>query len=125
VFLVHEALDSAKIKSDICVLRDGEQATSYVDELDRDLTAACPEIVILDINLPRKKGSEVLQHIRNSVRCRNAVVIVVSTSDSFVDRQVVTKLGANAYFRKPSDYDAFLKLGDLVRDLVNRPSGPP
>jgi DNA-binding response OmpR family regulator len=56
--------------------------------------------------------------MRRSRRCANALVIAVSTSDSARDREQMTELGVNGYFRKPSEYAAFMKLGDLVKGLL-------
>ena len=61
------------------------------------------------------RGPEVLEHMRNSNRCRDTVVIVVSTSDSVAEKAQLTKLGANDYFTKPSSYDEFMKLGALIK----------
>ena len=57
---------------------------------------------------------EVIQHLRRSCRCRNASVIVASTSNAAKDREAVMGSGANAYFRKPSEYEEFLKLSSLI-----------
>jgi len=78
-------------------------------------------MVILDLNLPKKPGREVLQRMRQSPRCSNATVVVVTSSDSQKDREDVATLGASAYFRKPSEYDSFMKLGDLVKRLLAFP----
>jgi len=119
VFLIREAIATAHVKANIQSAKDGEQATAYFAAMDADASAPCPDLVILDINLPKMNGGEVLQRMRASRRCGQALVIVVSTSDSPQDREEMMKLGANGYFRKPSDFDAFLKLGDLVRDVFS------
>src|ERR1051325_7853200 len=62
VFLIREALDSARVKSDLQVVYDGKEATRFFDELDTDQSRECPCLVILDINLPKKNGAAVLQH---------------------------------------------------------------
>ena len=124
VFLIREALRTRGISAELQVVKDGEQATRFFDEADKDETSPCPELMILDINLPRMNGGQVLEHMRQSRRCGQACVIVVSTSDSPQDREEMHRLGANGYFRKPSDYDEFLKLGDLVRDLFGGAAEP-
>lgn len=125
VFLIREAIQAAKIEADLHVVKDGEQAVRFFEQVDGDDAAPCPVLVILDINLPRRHGGEVLQRIRKSRRCGDGLVIAISTSDSARDRQEMAKLGANDYFHKPSDYREFMKLGDMVRDLLNvDPSRP-
>jgi chemotaxis family two-component system response regulator Rcp1 len=120
VFLIREAIEAKKLAITLYVVKDGEQAVRYFDRADADTAAPCPSLVILDINLPKKQGGEVLKHLRRSLRCGNALVIAVSTSDSAQDREQMTELGANDYFRKPSEYAAFMKLGDIVKRLLER-----
>ena len=115
---MREAIRGVKLPAVLHVAKNGEEAIRFLDEADADITAPCPSVVLLDINLPRKPGSEILQHLRKSQRCGKAVVVVVSSSDSAKDREVMTKLGANAYFHKPFKYEEFMKLGDLVKDLL-------
>lgn len=76
--------------------------------------------MILDINLPKKLGGEVLRHLRKAKSCSQALVIVVSTSDAQNDRDAMEGLGANAYFRKPSEFAEFMKLGDIVKSVLKR-----
>jgi DNA-binding response OmpR family regulator len=124
VFLIRTALKAAEIDAEIHVVKDGEGAMRFFDEADGDTAAPCPSVVLLDINLPRKHGGEVLRHMRESRRCGNALVIVVSTSESARDRADMTTLGANGYFHKPSGYIEFLKLGTMVRELLSTGSLP-
>jgi chemotaxis family two-component system response regulator Rcp1 len=124
VFLIRAAIEAARIDAEIHVVKDGEQAMKFFDQADADSSAPCPAVVLLDINLPRKPGGEVLRHMRESHRCANALVIVVSSSDSARDREDMTKLGANGYFHKPSGYIEFLKLGTMVRELLSTGSLP-
>jgi CheY-like chemotaxis protein len=114
VFLLRETIETTGLKVPVHVVRDGEAATRFFDNADRDHTAPCPVLVILDINLPKKDGIQVLRHLRGSHRCREASVIVVSTSNAEKDREAVMMSGADAYFSKPSKYEDFLKLGDLI-----------
>ena len=118
VFLIREAITAANVQGDISVLKDGEQAIQALDEWDKDDVLSCPDLVILDINLPKRLGSEVLQHMRDSRRCVHARVIVVSTSGSVPDRERMMKLGANDYFHKPSTYADFMKLGKLIKQVL-------
>jgi CheY-like chemotaxis protein len=119
-FLIQTAIASAQLSASVHVVKDGDQAIRLFDAADRDATKPCPDIVILDINLPKKQGGDVLKYIRAAGRCRKAHVIVVSTSDSPQDRELMGQLGADAYFRKPSDYDEFMKLGELIKSVFGR-----
>jgi DNA-binding response OmpR family regulator len=80
----------------------------------------CPALIILDLNLPKKSVHEVLHRIRQTRRCANAAVLVVTSSDSERDRDEMAKLGIKDYFRKPSEYENFMKLGELVKSLLRQ-----
>jgi chemotaxis family two-component system response regulator Rcp1 len=120
VFLIEQAVETSKLAITAHVVHDGEQAVQFFDKLDTDPSLPCPALVLLDINLPKKEGGYVLKHMRQSRRCAAALVVVVSSSDSPRDRQQMENLGADAYFRKPSEYDAFMKLGEVVKTLLTR-----
>ena len=123
VFLISEAINLVNSGVELQVVNDGDKAIRLFDSIDRDQSLACPALVILDINLPKKHGGQVLQQMRKTRRCADALVLVVTSSDSARDRETMAKLGANGYFRKPSDYEHFMKLGGLVKDLLDDRSG--
>jgi chemotaxis family two-component system response regulator Rcp1 len=122
VFLIREAIETAAIDAELHVVTDGEKAIKFFDEADGSAGFPCPALVILDISLPKKNGDEVLQHLRRSLKCYELPVLVVSTSNSATDRDKMAKLGCNGYFRKPSEYVDFMKLGDVIKALLRRPS---
>jgi CheY-like chemotaxis protein len=127
VFLMREALEAAKIAASLQVATDGEMALQYIDELNADDSGCCPALVLLDLNLPKISGIEVLEYLRRSHKCRNSRVVVISSSDSVKDRAEAACMGADAYFRKPSGYEAYLKIGEIAKDLLlmDQPVGPP
>ncbi|MEO8100268.1 MAG: response regulator [Acidobacteriota bacterium] len=118
VFLIRNALRVAQIQAELHIVTDGQKAARFFDEADDSDEAFCPALVILDINLPKMNGDEVLKHIRKSAKCGAVPVLIVSSSDSDWDRKRMLKLGCDGYFRKPSEYENFLKLGELVRGLL-------
>jgi chemotaxis family two-component system response regulator Rcp1 len=118
VFLIQEAIQVAGIQAEIEVLADGEGAIQYFERMDVDASMTCPAIMILDINLPKRPGNEVLAHMRRTNRCRETAVVVVTSSDSDRDREEMARLGIKEYFRKPSDFASFMKLGDILKDLL-------
>ncbi len=99
-------------------MQDGEKAAQFLDDVDADPLARVPSLIILDINLPRMPGWDVLRHMRKSRRCADTPVLVVTSSDSRSDRDEMAKLGVKHYFRKPSEYDGFMKLGGLVKEVL-------
>ena len=90
----------------------------FIDKAEAGEGVLRPDLVVLDLNLPKKGGIEVLRHIRNTTVCRNALVLVVSSSDSRTDREAARALGFDGYFRKPSVYAEFMELGPLIRELL-------
>lgn len=123
VFLVREALRQAGIACELKVLDDGEKAVDFIDELDENSAAPCPDVVLLDLNLPKRSGDQILEHMRQSERCGQIPVIVVTSSDSPKDREQTSRLGATIYFRKPSRLDEFMKLGPLVGEMLKKEAG--
>jgi DNA-binding response OmpR family regulator len=118
VFLIREALKEAQVEAEIHVVDNGDSATKFFEAADSDGKSTIPNLVLLDLNLPKKRGDEVLKYLRNSLRCKEVRVVIVSTSDSTRDRAAVEPLGISAYFKKPTDYNDFMKLGRLVKTLL-------
>lgn len=115
--LVREAIRMEDLPLDVHIAADGQQAIEFIAKAERDPDAPCPHFLLLDINLPRADGFEVLRRLRASERCRAVPVIVISSSDSPADRSQAAKLGAG-YFRKPPSYEEFLKLGGVLKQLL-------
>jgi CheY-like chemotaxis protein len=116
-YLIRDALRAAGGKADIHVAGDGQAATAFFDQVDADENAPCPTLILLDRNLPKKSGAEVLKHLRASVRCCRAAVLIVSASDAPRERTAVEGFEVAGYFKKPSEYTSFLKLGAIVQNL--------
>ena len=118
VFLIRRALEATRLPLALSVAVDGEQAFRFFERVEADPDSPAPEVVILDINLPKKSGREVLKRLRASFRLAKVQVIVVSTSDLSSDRQDMNTLGADMYFHKPSEFAEFMKLGGLVKAVL-------
>lgn len=116
--LVAEALRPQAAAYDVVRIADGAAALEYVDRLHRG-EAACPDLVMLDLNLPKHSGTEVLERLRAEPGCRDIPVIIFTTSDAAPDRAAASQLGAASFFRKPSDLDEFLKIGEIVSGVLN------
>jgi CheY-like chemotaxis protein len=111
-------LARAGVSAELHELNDGEKAIRFFEKADADPQAPCPRLILLDINMPRYKSGEILRRLRASTRCRNALVLVVTSSDAQRDREEMDSLGANGYFRKPSEFEEFMRLGPQVRELL-------
>ena len=116
--LVEEALDETRLDCNLFILRVGAQAIEFIERLDSGLSTDCPDLVLLDLNLPKVSGEMVLERIRLSPKCGRAKVLVISSSDAPVDRARVMQLGASDYFRKPSTLAQSMELGPRVQDLL-------
>jgi len=118
VFLVREALRSGGLDFSLRVFDDGEKAVDFIDEIDAGETVPCPHVLLLDLNLPKRSGAQVLEHMRQSQRWRNVPVVILTSSDSPKDKEQTARLGATRYFRKPSRLAEFMRLGEIVRELL-------
>jgi len=116
--LVEEALAEAHLDYILELLDDGSAALEFIATLDADPAGPGPELILLDLNLPKVNGEEVLKRIRSSPKCKSAKVIIISSSDAPADRERAMRLGASDYFRKPSSLDQFMELGQRVRSVL-------
>ena len=118
ILLVQEALKEHRIPHELHVVQDGAQALEFITRVGRRGDFPCPDLVLLDINLPKKDGQQVLSELRKHPECAHVSVIVVTSSDAARDRARMAELRIDRYFKKPSDFDAFLQLGAVVREVV-------
>lgn len=117
VYLVKEAIQEEGLRFQLQVVGDGEKAIQIIDRVDAGEGIAVPNLILLDMSVPRRNGIEVLQRVRSSPRCGKVPVVMISSSDSPVERKRAFELGATEYFRKPSTLTDFMQLGKLVRRL--------
>lgn len=123
LFLIRQAISDAQVNAAVAVVHDGHEAVEFIEEVARGQRTHCPDLVLLDLNLPKKNGVEVLRHMRSSFPCKKALVLVVTSSDSAHDREAVKALGISGYFRKPSVYAEFMKLARMIRELLSGAAG--
>lgn len=115
--LTLRALRKNNILNDVIVVRDGAEAIDYLfatgSFAGRD-TSTQPQLVLLDLNLPRVNGLEVLRRIRGDEKTRMQPVVILTTSNE--DRDIISsyQLGANSYIRKPVDFEQFM---EAIRQL--------
>lgn len=116
--LVEEALEEAQFDCELRVMRNGQQAIELIESLESGGVQEMPDLVLLDLNLPKVTGDVVLERVRSSPRCREAKVFIISSSDAPADRERAMKLGAIGYFRKSSNLADFMKIGPRVRAIL-------
>ena len=114
VRLTREALSEGKISSELNVVGDGVEALRFLRRQGAYANVPRPDLVLLDLNLPRKSGREVLEEIKSDPDLRRIPVMVLTTSRADEDLNVAYSLHANCYVRKPVNLDEFL---DVVRSI--------
>jgi len=115
ILLITEALEEGKILNNSRVARDGKLA---IDMLHENLiSGALPDLILLDINLPRKNGHEVLQHIKTHPDLKHIPVIMLTTSSAEKDINLSYQNHANCYITKPVDASDFIKAISSIEDF--------
>jgi len=114
VYLIRQALQDSGVD---CIL----QVATHGGEMITAIEAAemTPDLVVLDLNLPRHDGLEILQLIRSKNRFQAVPVVILTSSDSPKDRAAASELGADYYIRKPSNLDDFIAIGATLESLLN------
>ncbi|HEY7337134.1 MAG TPA: response regulator [Bryobacteraceae bacterium] len=118
VFVIREVLMASGLNLRIRIARDGQEALQYYREMDREDRSPCPALILLDLNLPKVAGFEVLRELRSGLRCNRTPVIVITSSSSDGDRVMARRLGADEYFQKPADLAAYSELETIVRRVL-------
>lgn len=116
IVLTQEALEESRIIGHVDVARDGAAAVRYFDEILRSNQSKLPDMILLDINLPKKNGHEVLQYIKDSEQLRHIPVIMLTTSSSEKDIVDSYRHYANCYITKPVDVNHFI---DVISQIEN------
>lgn len=109
VRLTEEALKEARVPHRLHVVNDGQQAMDYLLRRGPWSEATTPDLILLDLNLPRKDGRQVLQDIGQNDELSQIPVVVLTTSEAEQDISQSYRLGANAFVTKPADLDRFLQ----------------
>ena len=117
VLLTEEALQEGEIQYNLHVVGDGEEALRFLRRENQYKDSTVPHIVILDLNLPKLSGREVLAEIKNDINLKSIPVVVLSTSKAREDIDKSYELHANCYVTKPIDYYQFSKVVRSIQDF--------
>lgn len=108
-----------KVAARLCVVRDGQEVLDYLlrrGEYDDDGRYPMPQLILLDLNLPKRDGREVLKLIKEDPRLKEIPVVIVSTSDREEDVRYATQLGAAAYISKSAGFEKFsAQIGEVLK----------
>ncbi len=117
VLITREAFADNKVRNQLSVVSDGEAAMAFLRREEGFACAPRPDLILLDLNLPRKAGHEVLAEIKSDVDLQRIPVVVLTTSDAEEDILRSYDLHANAYVTKPVDFDRFLNVVRQIDDF--------
>jgi CheY-like chemotaxis protein len=117
VRLTREAFKDAKVHINLHVVPDGTEAMTYLKREGQHATAPRPDLILLDLNLPKKDGREVLTEIKESPTLRSIPVVILTMSASEADILRSYRLHANCYITKPVDLEGFLKVVRSIDDF--------
>jgi len=117
VYLLREALKAAGVEFHLTHISDGEQALRFLEDRAAE---APPDLVLMDLNLPKIDGQVLLEHIRGSPGLERVPVMVFTSSESPADRRQASALGVDHYLTKPPDLEQFMRVGEMIRELLER-----
>ncbi len=115
--LTRIALEDSKISIHLSVVEDGVEAMAFLRKQEKYVKAAHPDIVLLDLNLPRKDGREVLAEIKGDENLKRIPVVILTTSQAEEDILKAYNLCANCYITKPVDFDQFVKIVQSIENF--------
>ncbi len=117
VRLTKEALKDAKVSNTLHVVEDGVAAIDFLYHRDGHGGAPRPDLILLDLNLPKKNGREVLEEIKRDAHLRMIPVVILTTSQAEEDVLRAYSLHANCYITKPVDFKQFAKIVRTIEDF--------
>lgn len=128
VELTQDALRRSKVATKVSVVTDGEDAMEHLRQQSVHQNGATPDLVLLDLNLPRKDGMEVLREMKDDPHLKHIPVVILTTSEAERDILASYKLGANCFISKPVDLNEFRKVVESIDDfwftIVKLPTVP-
>jgi CheY-like chemotaxis protein len=117
VRLTQEALKEGKLLNTLHVVRDGAEALAFIRQHAPYETRVQPDLILLDLNLPKKSGQEVLTELKNDAQLRRIPVVVLTTSEAEKDIVQSYSLHANAYITKPVDFEQFIQVIHIIEEF--------
>ena len=117
VLMAREALDQAKVLNNLSVAENGVEAMAFLRKEGKYCDAPRPDLIFLDLNMPRKDGREVLQELKADPRLKVIPVVVLTTSKAEEDIVKTYGLHANCYITKPVDFERFAEVVKTVQDF--------
>ena len=117
IMLIKEAFEEAKMIIMLSVVNDGKEAIDFLNKEGRYADVDLPDLLLLDINLPKKNGHEVLQNIKEDMKLKHIPVIMLTTSSSQKDVNSSYKSHANCFITKPVEMDEFMSVVATIENF--------
>lgn len=114
--IAQEAFKQSDSTINLSYVQDGVEAINYLKKNNEFTKATTPDLILLDLNLPKKDGREVLSEVKSDKSLKQIPIIVLTTSESEIDINECYLLGANSFITKPIDLDSFLKAIKLIEE---------
>jgi len=124
VMFLREALKLHELPLRLVVLDDGEKAIHWVEASAATGKPEVPAAVLLDLDLPKRSGVEVLETIRSTPHLGQTPVVIFTSSVSYSDRERIERYPSIRYFQKSADFDEFMSIGDVLREIVSSGKDP-
>jgi CheY-like chemotaxis protein len=115
--LVKEALKDGKVLNELHVVSDGVEALDFLRRRGRHADAVHPDLILLDLNLPKKSGHEVLAEIKDDPDLKRIPVVVLTVSKAEEDVMITYNLHGNCFITKPIDFDQFVHVVKAIEDF--------
>jgi two-component system, chemotaxis family, response regulator Rcp1 len=124
VFLLERALKKQDFRFELIHLPDGDEAMAFIRRQGAYADSAIPDLILLDLNLSKYTGADILREIRRAKHLDSIPVCVWSSSQSRRDQALLTDLGVARFITKPSGLDQFMEIGKVIKDLLQCSAAP-
>jgi CheY-like chemotaxis protein len=115
--LIKEGFREAKIDNELSIVKNGEEAVQFLQRREKYKDVRMPDLILLDLNLPKKDGRELLREIKTDEHFKHIPVIILTTSNNEQDILKSYKLHANCYIQKPLNLDQFIDVVSTIDDF--------
>jgi two-component system, chemotaxis family, response regulator Rcp1 len=118
VYLFRKALENAELNFELNVIEDGAEALAFARQEGKYAGSPVPDLALLDLNLPKNEGIEVLKAMRHNSHLSKVPVVITSTSATPRERADAERLGVQRYIMKPLDLESFLQIGTVLKEII-------
>ncbi len=115
--LTKEVFSDCKVNNRLDIVEDGDAALKFLRKEEPYRDAKTPDLILLDLNLPKKTGQEVLEEVKSDPDLQSIPIVILTTSEAEKDILKTYKLNANCYINKPVDFDQFAKVVKVIEDF--------